>query len=253
MTTTAPIHGLAVQEKGALASVPDTGAGSMTTLLQMAVERGTPVAELKELVALHQLMEARQAAKDFANAMARFQEECPSIKRSSTAKIVTRGGATFQYTFAELDEIARTVNPILAKHGLSYTWDTVADEKMLTTICTVRHANGHAITSSFVLPVASDSAMSAQQKYAAAATFAQRKSLSAALGLTTTDDDPDGDANPEKITDDQVVVLTDLAKESGTNVARFCKWLGVEQLSDIPVTDYARAKATLERKKDGST
>ena len=69
-------------------------AGSITALLQLAVERGTPVAELSKLVDLHERMEARQAAKDFADAMARFQAECPSVKKSSSAKIVTNGGAS---------------------------------------------------------------------------------------------------------------------------------------------------------------
>lgn len=227
-----------------------SGSGSITALLHLAVEKGTPVAELKELVALHELMSQRQAAQDFAAAMASFQAECPSIKRSSSAKITTRGGGTYDYTYAELDEIARTINPILAKNGLSYTWDTKADDKMLTVVCTVRHANGHSISSSFVVPVESASAMSAQQKYAAAATFAQRKSLSAVLGLTTTDNDTDGHVT-EKITEDQALMLSDMVKETETNLARFCKWLNVEKLPDVRAADWERARSTLERKKGG--
>jgi hypothetical protein len=246
--------GLAVRDDTprALATVPDAGASSITALLQLAVEKGTPVAELSKLVDLHERMEARQAAKDFADAMARFQAECPSVKKASTAKIVTKGGASFDYTYAELDQIARTVNPILAKHGLSYTWDTTADEKMLTVVCTVRHNNGHTITSSFILPVESASAMSAQQKYGAAQTFAQRKSLSAVLGLTTTDDDTDAaSANPERITEDQALELGDLIRESNTTPSRFFKYLGVNSVADIRAVDYAHAKTTLERKRDG--
>jgi uncharacterized protein YndB with AHSA1/START domain len=247
--------GLQVREHApaALATTQDNGAGSITALLHLAVEKGTPVAELSKLVDLHERMEARQSTKDFADAMARFQAECPSIKKASTAKIVTNGGATFDYTYAELDEIARTVNPILAKHGLSYTWDTSADEKMLTVVCTVRHNNGHSITSSFVLPVESKSAMSAQQKYGAAQTFAQRKSLSAVLGITTTDDDTDGGATTTvKITEDQATELGDLMKETNTQPSRFLKYLKVASLTDLPASDYAHAKTTLERKKVGA-
>lgn len=251
MTTVAVRDRKAALPDASTLTVPETGSGSITALLHLAVQKGTPVAELRELVALHEHMSQRQAAQDFAAAMAAFQAECPSIRKSSAAKITTRGGGTYDYTYAELDEIARTVNPILAKNGLSYTWDTQADDKMLTTVCTVRHANGHSITSSFVVPVESASAMSAQQKYASAATFAQRKSLSAALGLTTTDDDTDG-VSPETITEDQAIVLADLVKETQTNLARFCKWLDVDTLEQVRAADYQRAKSTLERKKAGT-
>lgn len=249
---TAPAEHVAVRSHGAVAPVSENGAGSITALLHLAVERGTPVEQLEKLVDLHERMEARQAAKDFAEAMAKFQQECPSIKKSSTANITTSGGGSYAYTYAELDEIARTVNPILAEHGLSYTWDTSADEKMLTVVCTVRHTGGHSTRSSFVLPVESKSAMSAQQKYGAAQTFAQRKSLSAALGLTTTDDDADGaGANPETITEDQQTELGDLITQTNTTPSRFFKYLGVETLAEIRTVDYAHAKTTLERKKEG--
>ena len=247
--------GIAVREErpAALATVQDGGNSSITALLHLAVEKGTPVDQLSKLVDLHERMEARQAAKDFADAMAHFQAECPSIKKSSSANIVTSGGGQFAYTYAELDEIARTINPILAKHGLSYTWDTSADEKMLTVVCTVRHINGHSISSSFILPVESKSAMSAQQKYGAAQTFASRKSLSAALGLTTTDSDTDGKSeDPVTITEDQQTVLSDLLKEAQATPSRFYKYLGVTSLAEIKAVDYEHAKTTLERKKVGA-
>ena len=84
-------------------------AGSMADLLYLAVEKGTPVAELRELVALHETMSQRQAQQDFAAAMAQFQAACPSIKKGSTASIVTTTGSKFSYTFAELDEYIREV------------------------------------------------------------------------------------------------------------------------------------------------
>lgn len=246
--------GIAVRDErpAALATVQESGNGAITALLTLAVEKGTPVDQLSKLVDLHERMEARQAAKDFADAMARFQAECPSIKKEKTAEIVTKGGARFNYTYAELDVIARTINPILAKHGLSYTWDTTADTKMLTVVCTVRHINGHSISSSFILPVESSSAMSEQQKYGAAQTFAQRKSLSAALGLTTTDSDTDGNsADPATISEDQVTVLSDLIRETSTMPSRFYRYLKVEKLADLPAVDFEHAKTTLERKKVG--
>lgn len=239
----------------ATAVAPRNAAASMAELLYMAVEKGTPVAELKELVALHETMSQRQAQQDFAAAMARFQAECPSIKKSSKANFATRGGGAMSYTFAALDEIADTVNPILAKHGLSYTWDATVTGGALTCVCTVRHCNGFSTQSSITLPTDSASAMSSQQKVGSALTFARRLSLTSALGLTTTDDDTDGrdtGGHAETITDDQATELADLLTETRTKADSFLKFFKIGQVADLPVTRYAEAQRMLHQRRGGA-
>jgi ERF superfamily len=229
---------------------PRTAAVSMTELLYMAVEKGTPVEALEKLVALHERMSQQQAQQDFANAMARFQAECPSIKRSSTANFATRQGGKMSYTFAELDEIAATVNPILARHGLSYTWDATVEGATLTCVCTVRHCHGHSTSSTIKLPTDSASAMSSQQKVGSAYTFARRLSLTAALGLTTTDEDLDGrDNHAERITDEQADAIDMLIDEVKADRAKFLKYCGVESVEEIPASKFAAAVAVLEKKR----
>lgn len=239
----------------ATAVVQSSTTGPVTDLLRIAVEKGTPVAELKELVALHEHMERKQAQRDYSAAMARFQAECPSIKKSSTAQITTNSGSKFSYTFAELGEIAQTVNPLLAKHGLSYTWDATVDEKgaNLTCVCTVRHENGHSETSRITVPTGSPSAMSNQQKVGAALTFARRLSLTSALGLTSTDDDVDGKdlgggSSNEPITEKQADNLSARLAAVNGDLARFLKLFDVPTLADIPASRYAEALQKIEKK-----
>lgn len=230
-------------------------ATSMTELLALAVQQGTPVAELKELVALHERLSERQAQQDFADAMAVFQRECPPIKRTSTAQFATRGGGNMGYTFAALDEIAATVNPILTRHGLSYTWDSTVTGGTITCACIVRHRSGHSVRATITLPTESPSAMSSQQKVGSALTFARRLSLTQALGLTTTDDDTDGadaGARVDTITEEQVTTLVALAEEVGVTGARwdrFLAHLSVQAIEALPAARYADAVAALERKR----
>lgn len=260
MTAAARVDGIekpgttvAQQERGLPVARPassEIASDAATELLRIAVERGTPVEQLEKLLELHERMEQRAAIKQFSAAMAAFQAECPSIKKSSTAKIVTKGGTSFGYTYAELDEIARTVNPILAKHGLSYGWDSSIEKSTLTCVCTVRHAAGHSEKSTFTLPTESSSAMSEQQKVGAALTFAKRQSLSSVLGITTTDEDTDtAEADPTKITEDQITLLRDLAIEVKADAGRFLRFLGVSAFSEIRASDYARAVVALEQKR----
>jgi len=51
-------------------------------------------------------------------AMVKARKELPAIGKKSTAKVPTKKGGSFSYSYASLDVIAETIDPILAKHGL---------------------------------------------------------------------------------------------------------------------------------------
>ena len=224
---------------------PETEVGA---LIRLAISAGqTPT----ELYAIYREERDRWAAKEFASSMARFQSVCPPVPRKSKADIVTGSGARYSYTFAELDEIARTVNPHLRDNGLSYTWDSKLTAGVLSCICTLRHANGHCVSASFSASTESRAGMSEMQKTAAALTFARRQSLVQVLGLTTCDYDIDGATGKsgEKISDEQVATLSSLITESRADVKRFLQFARVAQLSEILLSDYGRLVQALERKR----
>ncbi len=223
-------------------------------LLQMAIEKDLDVEKLERLIALQERAYKRNAEIEFAEAMAAFQAECPPITHSKQAKITTSGGGGYQYTYAELDAIARVVNPILAKCGLSYSWNTSITEKgWLVCECVVRHKNGHvAAPALFSLPIASNNpGMSEQQKVASATTFAKRQSLTAALGITTSDDDYDGggaSVDPRPISPKQLQEIEDLVTEAQPDLPKFLAHLGVESLAQLPLSRYREAVSFLRTK-----
>lgn len=222
-------------------------------LIQQALELKIPAEQLKELMALQERMEDRNAAREFADAFAKFQQECPQVPRSSKAKIATRGGGGYEFTFAKRDEIDRTVRPHLVANGFSYSFDTTITEKMLTKVCTLRHRNGHFITSNATVPTESDGGMSPQQKFSSAGSFAERLSLSSVLGIVTTDSTPDeaDDADTSVVTDDQATHLKDLCTEIGEKAApRLCDWLKVATIPEVRAVDYERARAALQKTLD---
>lgn len=226
---------------------------SVMDLMAMALEKGgDAVAQIERLVDMKIKLDDRAAAQEFAQAMAAFQAECPPIAKTSTAKIMSkRTGSTHSYNYAELDEIARTVNPILSRHGLSYSWDTVVEAKALKCVCTVRHTNGHSMPASISLPIDSEAAMSDQQKVKAAMTFGQRCSLISALGITTADPDRDGaDGDTMKlVSDDQALAITDALSESGIDKGRFLAWLGVAMVSEVPAERFTSVMQAIEQKR----
>lgn len=229
--------------------------GNMERIIQLAVEKGLGVEGLEKLVALHERMADRMASQEFAEALARFQAKCPPIAKTKEAKEgVTRSGGHFGgYFYAPLDEIARTVNPLLGAEGLSYSWDTwfSEDGKRLKVTCTLRHANGHSIQSAFEAPTETiTQAMSPQQKVANAQSYGRRYSLVAILGLTTCDSDDDGaPEDAETVTKEQVEVLEALLDKRPTGSRdRLLGWLGVATMEEIPATRFEFLKTDLEAK-----
>ena len=244
---------LTASRPGALATTqPQDESAQVMALFATALEKGTAGTEaLAQLVELHDRVQRRRAELEFAANLVEFQSECPAVERTSTAKIATKSGAGFEYKFADFAEIVSTVRPFLARHGLSFTFDSKTDNRALTCVCTLRHANGHSVSSSFTLPTESASAMSEQQKIGAALTFAKRQSLVAVLGLSLTDPDPEGASSRDMtpISDDQAATLSALVEEVGADMGRFLRFLGVDSLGDLPASRYSSAVAGLENKR----
>jgi hypothetical protein len=238
----------------------ENGNFSPAQLIMAAIERGIPAEALERLVGLQERMEARAAAKEFAQAVAAFKASCPPIFKSKLVEIEKRDGTKYSYTFAPLEEILPVVEPHLTANGLSIKWDRrVEASGLLTSVCTLKHLNGHFETSSFTLPTENaNPGMTVQQKYAGAATFADRKSLQAVLGIVAGDEDKVATqaVDPTPISEDQATVIEDLlrARTKGKPAAkaesvrkRFLKYLDVDSIDKIRAVDYDVAVAALQK------
>lgn len=221
----------------------------ISRILQFAVESKVPVDTIERLVALKERMDAKSAAMEFNMALAAFQAECPPIKKTSRATITTKSGGQYAYSYAELDQIAQTTRPLLTKHGLSYSWDSDLEGNKLVCTCTLRHVAGHSQSAKFSVSTDTASAMSDQQKVAAALTYARRQSLIQALGLTTTDAGAYGGPAPDaKVTDEQAAELTKLIETSGADLVRFLAYMKVSCVEEVLARDFVRAKVALTAK-----
>lgn len=235
-----------------LATRPVTDIGA---IIELAVREGRSADEIEKLVGLFERMQDRQAGAAFYRAVSCFRADCPPIvRRSQNAQFtVTRNGVKCPSLYASLDDIAKTVRKPLADNGLSYTWGTAAIEgNMLTISCILSHVDGHSETSAVTFPIDSPAGSSPQQKYGSTITYAQRYSLIARLGLTSCDDDNDGnepDKPVELIDQKQIRQLEDLIDSVGANPGKFKAFMGVEWLKELPASEYDRAIRELERKK----
>ncbi len=249
--------------------------------VQIAIEKGLPVESIKELIALSNQQEDRQAKKDYIAALTAFQSEVQSIKKTGESDQFSRGGAAHDggpggkkagYQFLELDVIADTIREPLTRNGFSYSYDMpdAPNEKGLAAaVLHLQHINGHVEHFRFWSPIFSKAGMSEQQKFAASQSYAKRYALCGALGLTGTERDTDGfigseDAYYEQegrfpaqaqgkpvngfISQDQVAHLEQLLQEARKTPQQLIGFLRVpaQKLGQLRVPDYNKAVARLE-------
>jgi len=228
------------------------GAITPMEMLSRAVSSGASVEVMERLLALQERYEANEARRAFDAAMADAKSEIPTIFKNRAVDFTSAKGRT-NYRHEDLGEIAKTVDPILAKHGLSYRFRTEVEGAAVKVTCIVSHRDGHAEHNTLSASRDESGNKNSIQAVGSTITYLQRYTLKAALGLAASADD-DGrasggteDASP--VTADQRDVLQDLINETGTDIALFCQFLGVEALTALPASRFAAAVGKLQAKK----
>lgn len=139
-------------------------------------------------------MEQSATIEALADALAQAQAEFAPIVRDKTAKIKTRTGGEYSYSFADLATTIAAVRPILAKYGLSVAqspgeFQSGPDGKMWVVVFTqLMHKSGQWLRGQTWLPVAELE----PRGLGSAFTYARRYGFGAMLGLATEDDDDGG-------------------------------------------------------------
>jgi ERF superfamily len=170
-------------------------------LISKAIEAGAGIDTLERLVTLAKDIRQVTAREAWYEAMAQFQQTCPAILKSKTAKIVTARGS-YSYSYATLEEILGVVQPLLGQLGLSVSWRQKHDPHAVEASCVVAHKLGHQEESGFIaMPYGTDGRMNPAQAVGSALTYARRYSLLAILGLAPEDDDDAEGTAPESPTD----------------------------------------------------
>jgi hypothetical protein len=243
------IH-MTITNAGPVGIAPRNESEAILALFDRALASdGGSVDGLTKLVDLYDRMQRRKAELAFSLAFAEFQSSCPSVERTSEAKIAKRDGTEFRYTYADLEEIVDTVKPHLARHGFSFSFDSSTEKETLTCYCTLRHAEGHNVRAQFTLPTASPAGMSDQQKVAAAMTFAKRQVLISVLGLSLTEPDPDRVVDPTPVSDEQLATIEALIEETKSNRSRFCARFNIDRVMNLRAAQFNEAIVLLEKQR----
>ncbi len=168
-------------------------------LIARAIDAGSGIETMERLVALAKDVRAEQAREAWYSAMSEFQRQCPSVLKTSAAKIQT-ARAAYSYRWASLDEIASTIQPVMGELGLSIAWRHRVEPAQVVVSCRVSHALGHVEDSGEVaMPIVQGDGTGAspQQRVGVALTYAKRYALLGVTGIAPADPDDTDAASPE--------------------------------------------------------
>lgn len=253
--TTASKTDMTVREDRQGVAARDSSQSMPAQLLQQAIASGANMEQLERLLDVQQRWEANEARKAFAAAMAAFRAEAPVIEKNAAVNFETKNNGRTQYKHASLDHITAKVNPILGRHGLTYSWVTEQHQGFVTVHCDVTHVMGHKERVTLSGPHDQSGNKNSIQAIGSAVTYLQRYTLVSALGLATGGQDDDGSqaSATSTITQDQQDELQALMDEVGANQARFLAYMNAKGgLAYIRADDYPKAVKALEAKRRSS-
>lgn len=136
--------------------------------------------------------EPNNASAALMAALAKAQGEFKAIEKNRAVTITTKSGYSYQFRYADLEEILSKTRPALAANGLSMIQTVEHGQQGPLLTCRLMHACGGIITSEVLIPSARD--MAADPKaFGAAITYFRRYMVTAMLGVAADDDlDADG-------------------------------------------------------------
>jgi len=187
-------------------------------------------------------MKSSESINELATALCKAQGEMGGAVKDSANPF-------FKSSYADLTSVIKAIKQPFADNGLSYTQFPVSSENGVGVSTRLMHISGQWLEMDYTLPTVKKDPQAA----GSAITYARRYALQSIAGIPTADDDAEsamlrGD-NKKPLTDDQSAHIKQLLEETGTDVAKFCKWLKVSSVDNVLTIHYDRAVAALESKK----
>jgi len=216
----------------------------ISVIEKVAFSPDADVAKLEKMLEMQERYEAKEARKSFFKSLSMFQMNMPPVIKS-------KQGHNYQY--APLCDITAIANPVLNANGLAYRFEQQQDGDEISVTCVISNIEGHEERTTMKAPLDKSGSKNIVQAAGSTVQYLMRYTFIGSLGITTADSDSDGRVLSQTgnfITDEQLAELESLLAETSSNREKFFGHFGIKQLSDLPQTNYARAKSALVTKRN---
>lgn len=158
--------------------------------------------KLERILAMKERMDMQNARVSFARALSEARAEIPPIMKNATVEFESKGRTT-HYKHETLAGIAKVIDPILSRYGLSYRFRTEQGQGGVKVTCIIAHDEGHSEETSLSGAPDGSGSKNSFQAVGSAVTYLQRYTLKAALGLSAEVDDDGQAAAPRDVSQRQ--------------------------------------------------
>lgn len=217
-----------------------------------AMDANVDAEKLERLMAMYERIAASKAKSAFYTAMVDAQSQMDSVRKDSS-------NPQTRSKYASLAALDYAVRPIYTKCGFAVSFNTdenKAPQDHIRIIAKVMHQAGH--TEGHELDVPTDGKslkgtdiMTKTHAAGSAISYGRRYLLLMIFNISVGDDDDGNRAGGRAvITTEQMQKLSDLADDVGADKQKFCGYMGVGSIADIPAARFEHAKNALERKRE---
>lgn len=173
-------------------AVPQEMAISPRRLSELALDPNVDATKLGQLLEIQLKWEANEARKQFDAALAVAKKELPDVLRNKHVRYTAKGQLV-EYDYPTLDNIVKTIAPVLAKHGLSHRWIYPKPIDGCIKVSCVLTGFGHTeIGDAIECKIEDPMSMGAAKALAATKTMLERLTFSGAMGIASRGSDTDG-------------------------------------------------------------
>lgn len=228
------------------------------TLIAAAQQQNASIEQMSQLLDLQIRWEGNEARKAYNDAFSQFKQEKIQILKDATVDFTFNSKRTY-YKHPSLAHIVDTVVPLLAKYGLSHSWQTNQSADGVSVRCLVSHRDGHSEDITLNAPYDTGAGKNSIQALGSTVTYLQRYTLMSILGLASSTVDDDGAAaernQDDFVSDNQIaeimLVIDEVRGDRSVDdyTKDFLAWAGYHQMCDIPKTKYKSLISALERKR----
>lgn len=193
----------------------------------------------------------REAEQGYNRSFAAAQAEMLPVVKDAT-NTHTRS------KYATLEAIDRAIKPIIAKHGFALSFfPFISDQPNCQGVrVKVMHRDGHSEVEEAHVPIDKAGAQGKVNKtdtqaFGSTTRYGQRYLKLMVFDIATGEDDDDGNGGAEQktISDDEYRALLDGVEETGLDLAKLEKYLGVDTLADLPVASLNLARHFISAKR----
>lgn len=212
-----------------------------------AANPAVDIDKMERLLQMQERIMERNAKAAYSASLAAMQPALPVVTERGGIK--DRSG-NVQSTYALWEDINAAIKPVLAEHGFALSFRTGSKEGRVIVTGVLSHEAGHSEETTIELPVDTSGSKNAVQAVGSSTSYGKRYTAAALLNLTSRGEDDDGRAGGGTgfITAHQVDELRELIEAVKADLPRFCQFLKVGSLAELPASRFEAAVTALKQK-----